>query len=210
MVREGATVFATTFTEPARVQLSENFEKYVTSILTDVTNEHEVIRTFDKVFHLHSRLDIVINTVGGTMEQKSFIDVSVREWKKIFNINLRSAFLCTREAIKRMQGNSYGRIINMSAMAGIQTHPGRIPYTIAKAGVSLLTELVAQEVKGTGITINAIAPSILLTPVNLEWGKSEDTSHWVKPEDIADLICYLCSPSAKGITGTTFRVSGGI
>jgi NAD(P)-dependent dehydrogenase (short-subunit alcohol dehydrogenase family) len=74
----------------------------------------------------------------------------------------------------------------------------------------MLTEIVAQEIKGTGITINAIAPSIIATPANLASMPDEDSSKWVKPEEIADLVSYLCTEPAGAISGTTFKAYGGV
>ena len=128
----------------------------------------------------------------------------------MMNINLKSTFLSTKEALRRMVAHSYGRIINISALTGVRPLPERIPYTISKASVSLLTELAAQEVKGTGITVNAIAPSIITTPANLASMPGEDTSKWVTPDQIADIVSYLCSPAAAAVTGTTIRAFGGV
>jgi NAD(P)-dependent dehydrogenase (short-subunit alcohol dehydrogenase family) len=109
-----------------------------------------------------------------------------------------------------MKGQAYGRITNISAMVGFSPAPGRAPYAVSKAGVSLLTEIVAQEVKGSGITVNAIAPSIIATQANIESMPGEDSSKWVTPDQIADLACYLCSSAAGSITGTTVKAYGGV
>ncbi len=176
----------------------------------DITNENEVQRLYDFVVGKLSGIDIVVNTVGGYLPQRLIVDTTVEDWDLMLNINLRSAFLSTREALRRMRGHSYGRIINISAMVGLKPSPGRAPYAISKAGVSLLTDIAAQEVKGSGITVNAIAPSIIATPSNLESTTAEDSSKWVTPDQIADLVYYLCSPSAVAITGTTVKAYGGV
>jgi len=95
-------------------------------------------------------------------------------------------------------------------MTGFIPSPGRAPYAISKAGVSMLTDIAAQEQKGTGITINAIAPSIIDTPTNRQSMPDEDFRRWVKPENIADTVCYLCSDAAGDVTGTTIKVFGGL
>jgi NAD(P)-dependent dehydrogenase (short-subunit alcohol dehydrogenase family) len=95
-------------------------------------------------------------------------------------------------------------------MIGVRPLPEPIPYAISKVSVSLLTELVSQEVKGTGVTVNAIAPSIITTAANLTSMPGEDTSRWVTPDQIADIISYLCSPVAAAINGTTIRAFGGL
>jgi NAD(P)-dependent dehydrogenase (short-subunit alcohol dehydrogenase family) len=109
-----------------------------------------------------------------------------------------------------MEGHSYGRIIHISAMTGLRPLPERIPYSVSKASVALLTELVAQEVKGTGITVNAIAPSVIATSANLVSSSGEDTAKWVIPEQIADIILSLFSPAAAAINGTTIRAFGAL
>jgi len=180
------------------------------AVQADVTKEADVVKLFDVVAKQFKRIDIVVNTVGGFLARKPVAEVSLEEWDLMMNMNLKSAFLCTREALRRMKGQPYGRIVNMSAMVGLAPSPGRAPYAISKSGVSLLTDLAAQEVKGSGITVNAIAPSIIKTEANLASMPDEDSKKWVKPEEIADLICYLCSDAGGAITGTTLKAYGGV
>ncbi|MBF8248097.1 MAG: fabG1 [Bacteroidetes bacterium] len=180
------------------------------AVQADVTKEADVVELFDTVSKQFKRIDIVVNTVGGFLARKLVAEVSLEEWDLMMNINLKSAFLCTREALRRMKGQPYGRIVNMSAMVGLAPSPGRAPYAISKSGVSLLTDLAAQEVKGSGITVNAIAPSIIKTEANLASMPDEDSKKWVRPEEIADLICYLCSDAGGAITGTTLKAYGGV
>ena len=180
------------------------------SVQADVTKEADVVKLFDVVAKQFKRIDIVVNTVGGFLARKPVAEVSLEEWDLMMNINLKSAFLCTREALRRMKGQSYGRIVNMSAMVGLAPSPGRAPYAISKSGVSLLTDLAAQEVKGSGVTVNAIAPNVIKTEANLASMPDEDSKKWVRPEEIADLICYLCSDAGGAITGTTLKAYGGM
>jgi NAD(P)-dependent dehydrogenase (short-subunit alcohol dehydrogenase family) len=207
---EGGTVFASYVLERELALLSESFRSRVKVLKADVTDENQVEGLYDRVLSDAGRVDIVVNTVGGFLPRRSLQEVSVAEWDLMMNINLKSTFLSVREALRRMRGQPYGRIINISAMVGLNPTAGRAPYAISKAGVSLLTEIVAQEVKGTGITINAIAPSIIATPANLASMPDEDSNKWVKPEEIAELVCYLCSASAGAVTGTTVKAYGGV
>jgi NAD(P)-dependent dehydrogenase (short-subunit alcohol dehydrogenase family) len=176
----------------------------------DVTDESQVRLLFDTIMAESREVDIVVNTVGGYLPRKPLAEVTIEEWDRMMNINPKAAFLATREAIRRMRGQGYGRIINISAMIGVRPLPERIPYAVSKASVSLLTELAAQEVKGSGTTINAIAPSIIATEANLASMPGEDTSRWVTPEQIADIVSYLCSPAAAAINGTTLKAFGGL
>jgi len=210
LVREGATVFVSFLDEKELRWLPQDFKTSVATLKADMTNEAQVKLLYDEIISRSSHIDIVVNAVGGFLPRKPITEVSLAEWEFMMNINLKSAFLSTRESLRRMKGQTYGRIINLSAMAGLNPTAGPAPYAISKAGVSLLTEIVAQEQKGSGITLNAVAPSIIATPANLASMPDEDSSKWVKPEEIADLISYLCSPAAGAITGTTFKAYGGV
>jgi len=210
LASQGAHVTATFHREQRPDAVAGSLRKNVKLVKTDVTNEKEVGGLYDSILSASGRIDIVVNAVGGFLPRKPLTEVSLHDWDLMMNINLKSTFLSTREALRRMSGQAYGRIINISAMAGLSPSPGRIPYAISKAGVSLLTDLAAQEVKGTGITVNAIAPSIIASPSNIESMPNEDTSQWVTPGEIAELVCYLCSSSAGRVTGTTIKAYGGV
>lgn len=207
---EGAYVFATYRSEKELAQLHDSLTKKITTIKADVTDERQVAELYSSIISSQQRIDIVINAVGGYLPQKNITEVSLQEWDSMMDINLKSAFLSTREALKAMKGQPYGRIINISAMVGLNPSAGRAPYAISKAGVSMFTAIVAQEQKGTGITINAIAPSIIATAANKASMPDADHSKWVKPEEIAEAIIYLCSEAGAAITGTTLKAYGGL
>jgi NAD(P)-dependent dehydrogenase (short-subunit alcohol dehydrogenase family) len=109
-----------------------------------------------------------------------------------------------------MRAANSGRIISVAAMTALSPASSRGAYAIAKRGVVTLTETIAEEVKGTGITANAIAPSIILTPANRSSIPRGDTSRWVTPEEIAALILFLCSENARSISGNVVKVYGGV
>ena len=182
----------------------------ISLVQCDVTIESDVQRLVDTAIKMFGKVDILVNTVGGFLSSKPIPDVTVEEWDRMMSINLKSAFLCSREALRRMKGQNYGRIVNISAMVGLYPSPGRSAYAISKSAVSLFTEIAGQEQKGSGTTINAIAPSIIDSSANRQSMPDEDFSRWVKPESIADIICYLCSDAATDVTGTTIKAFGGL
>ena len=182
----------------------------LTYLGADVTNEADVKALFAECWKRHGRTDILVNTVGGYLPSKPLQEISVEEWDRMMGINLKSAFLCTREALRAMKDQPYGRVVNISAMVGLRPTPGRIPYAVSKSGVSLLNEVVARELKVSGITVNAIAPGTLDTESNREWVSQEDLRRLVPLKSIADMICFLCSPEAQFVSGTTLRASGGM
>jgi NAD(P)-dependent dehydrogenase (short-subunit alcohol dehydrogenase family) len=207
---EGAAIVATYRDPKELIKLPTSAGSHISTVQADVTVESDVQRLFENTVKGVGGVDILVNTVGGFLPRKSIADLTVEEWDRMMSINLKSTFLCAREALRRMINQPYGRIINISAMVGLNPSPGRSAYAISKSAVSLFTDIAGQEHKGTGITINAIAPSIIDTSANRQSMPNEDFSRWVKPEDIADIICYLCSEAASAVTGTTIKAFGGI
>jgi len=198
-VQEGVNVLATVTKE------SDGFVSGAIPMKVDVTKEKDVEALFARAVREFGSVDIMVNTVGGYIEQKPLSDVAVLEWESMMERNLKTAFLCTRAAVRAMKGREYGRIINFSAKIGLRPTAGRAPYAISKAGVSLLTEIVSQELQGTGMTINAIAPGSVATVANKKSMPDADTRSWVSPEAIADLVCWLCSEHGDAVSGTTIR-----
>ena len=191
-------------------ELSSSGGSHVVPVQADVTIESEVQGMFETAMRSMGGIDILVNTVGGFLPRKPVIDITVEEWDRMLNINLKSTFLCTREALRHMKDQKYGRIVNISAMVGLNPSPGRSAYAISKSAVSLFTDIVGQEQKGSGIRINAIAPSIIDTAANRMSMPDEDFTLWVKLKNIADIICYLCSDAASDVTGTTIKAFGGM
>jgi NAD(P)-dependent dehydrogenase (short-subunit alcohol dehydrogenase family) len=178
----------------------------VTLIPGDVLKEESVKSVFEVILLQSKRLDIVVNTVGGYLPPKPLTEVTIAEWNRMMDVNLKAAFLSIREALRRMEGQDFGRIIQISAMIGLRPVPERIPYAISKAAVSLLIELTAQEIQNSGITINAIAPGTISSdvPVSIS-GPTGSRRNIVTPAQLADIIVSLCAPAASSINGTTIR-----
>jgi NAD(P)-dependent dehydrogenase (short-subunit alcohol dehydrogenase family) len=209
LVKEGAIAAGTFHSDREMGNEDVQERASVFWVKADLSVEADVKRLFDEVIGRLGRIDVVVNTVGGFVPGKPVAEQTLQDWDALMTLNLRTAFLCTREALLRMRGQSYGRIINTAAMTGVRPTPKNSAYAISKAAVIMLTELAAEEQKGSGITVNALAPSILRTPANTESMPESDTSHWVDPEDIAAAVVFLCSDEAGSITGTTLRAAGG-
>ncbi len=124
--------------------------------------------------------------------------------------NLKTAFLMCSAVLPFMRDAKHGRIISIAAMAALAPAASRGAYAIAKRGVITLTETIAEEVKGTGITANAIAPSIIVTPANRASMPAADVSRWVTPEEIAAIVLFLCSDDARSVSGNVLKVYGGV
>jgi NAD(P)-dependent dehydrogenase (short-subunit alcohol dehydrogenase family) len=180
----------------------------VVPLSTDVTDEAQVKSAFQAAVAKFGTVDYLLNIAGGYMGTTTIEQLQLKDWEHMMDLNLKSAFLCTREALKIMLKKGGGRIVNISAMAGLNPSAGRGAYGISKAAVATLTKITAEEVRGTGITVNAIAPSIIVTEANLRSSPGEDHSKWVKPEEIAELILYICSDAARSLSGAVVEIKG--
>ncbi len=196
-----------------RKTLSDRLHKHLSQLhleKADLTNEDDVVRLFAGVKKRFTRIDIVCNLVGGFMQNTPVKDLSLRDWEKMISLNLTTCFLSCREAVKAMYGSGYGRIINISAMPGLYVEPERGAYGLSKAGVAYLTRLLGLELKRSGITASALAPSVILTDANREWGNPDDIPYWVTPEEIADTMLNLCKEESRSINGAVIEIFGGV
>ncbi len=207
---EGARVAVSYLIEDELKRLNESFRRDVFIVRADVTQEKDVTALFDQAIGRLGSVQILVNIVGGFLPRCEIRDAALKDWDRMLDINLRSAFLCSREFLRRAGKASFGRIINMAAMTALKPSAGRGPYAVSKAGVVTLTGILGEELKGSGITANAIAPSILRTPANIESMPGEDFSKWVPPEEIAELMLLLCSAHGQSVNGVCIPVYGGV
>lgn len=193
----------------------EEFEKEigdlksrVTLIRASVTEEAEVDSFFQTVLDKFGKIDILVNIVGGFKGGIPVSELGVEDWDAMMNLNLKSAFLSCRAILPHMKERKSGKIVNVSARAGLSGVAGLSAYCVSKGGVRLLTESIAEEVKDLGINVNAIMPSIIDTPANRTAMPAEDYSCWVSPTDIAKVILFLTSDDASVINGAAIPVYG--
>lgn len=144
----------------------------------DVTDFEETNHTFQKIYDKYKRIDILINCVGGTLHSKGIEDISDLDWEKTFSLNLKSSFNCIKAVFPIMKCLRYGRIINISAVAGrTYTFFGGVDFAAAKTAVIGLTRQCAYEFSKYGITVNAIAPGLTMTErVKQIWNKYDNVT----------------------------------
>jgi NAD(P)-dependent dehydrogenase (short-subunit alcohol dehydrogenase family) len=207
---EGASVATSYLFEDELKRLADDFKQKVLIVRADVTEDEDVMALFQQVGKKFGHVDILINLVGGFIPRSDVKDATTKDWDLMMNINLRSAFLCCRQFLRLLGNRSYGRIISMAAMTALKPTAGRAPYAISKAGVILLTQVLGEELKGSGVTANAIAPSILKTSANIQSMPEQDSSQWVTPEEVAEVMLMLCSDRGKSINGVCIPMFGGV
>ncbi|MFM6040087.1 MAG: 3-oxoacyl-ACP reductase FabG, partial [Sphaerospermopsis kisseleviana] len=165
--------------------------KFIPANLQDEASVKQVINSM-------MRVDVLIHLVGGFSMGKTH-EYSFDSWKHEFELNLNTTFLTCKYSLKRMLENGYGRIVTVGSRASVEPAGQLAAYSAAKAGVIALTKAIADETKGTNITANTVLPSVIDTPTNREAMGAENADKWVKPESIAEVICFLASEAAKDV-----------
>lgn len=153
-------------------------------------------------------IDVLVNVAGG-FTWETLADGSLDSWQKMFTMNVLTAATITKAALEALKASGAGRIVNIGAGAAIKADMGMGAYASSKAGVHRLTEALAVELAGTGVTVNAVLPSIIDTPTNRADMPDADYSTWVHPQAIADAIAFLASDQARAITGALIPVTRG-
>ena len=193
-----------------------------TVIPCDVLDPDRVSALIESVVRKWGRLDILVNNAGLATPIKPVEEVLPEEWDQTVAVNLRSVFLCTRAAVPVMKRQRYGRIVNVSSLAGrFYSRLSAPQYSSAKAGVQGFTKHMAAELGPFGICVNSVAPSPVLTErVKAKWeARSEEDRRTIlagiplrrlaQPEEVATVIAFLASDDASYINGVCIDVNGG-
>ena len=152
-------------------------------------------------------IDVLVNVAGG-FQWQTLLDGEVETWDQLYRMNLRTAVVACKVALPALIERGRGAIVNIGAGAAARAAAGMGAYTASKAGVQRLTESLAEELKDRGIRVNAVLPSIIDTPRNRADMPAADPSRWVQPAEIADVVAFLASDAARGVTGAAVAVSG--
>lgn len=186
-------------------ELPQTLPEGLLGLAADVTDEVEVQRLMKEAVEKTTRLDCVINLVGGfAMGRLAETDASA--WSRMLSLNLTSAFLLSREATRLMAKQGAGRIIHMAAQAAVDPFPGAGAYIVSKSGLLALIKVLALELAGSGVKVNGVLPSTIDTPANRENMPDADPNQWVKPEAIAALLVFLASDEAEALNGALIPI----
>ncbi|MGA7673004.1 MAG: 3-oxoacyl-[acyl-carrier-protein] reductase [Nitrolancea sp.] len=187
------------------------------AIRADVTDTDQVGAMIEETINTFGRLDVLVNNAGITRDTL-IMRMKDEDWDAVLTTNLKSAFLCSKAAIRPMMRQRYGRIINLTSVVGLVGNAGQANYAAAKAGVVGLTKSLAREIGSRGITVNAVAPGFIETrlteaiPESLKPRMLEQISvgYFGTPEDVAAAVAFLSSAEARYITGAVLTVDGGM
>jgi NAD(P)-dependent dehydrogenase (short-subunit alcohol dehydrogenase family) len=172
----------------------------------DLANQAATSGALDKVAAAHGGIDVLVNVAGG-FTWETLEGGSLDSWARMQAMNVMTTATITKLALPALKASGSGRIINIGAGAAIKAGMGMGAYAASKSGVHRLTEALAEELAGDGVTVNAILPSIIDTPTNRADMPDADFSQWVQPATIADVIVFLASSAARGVTGALVPVT---
>jgi 3-oxoacyl-[acyl-carrier protein] reductase len=198
-------------------------------VYADVTKDDQIRAMIEQALVTFGRIDILVNNAGALLAPNPIEETEEESWDISLDVSAKGAFLCSRAVIPHLKEIEGGRIVNISSIAGKTGFPTYGPYNAAKGAVILLTQTVAREVGSYGITVNAVCPGNVDTQmgrkemeflaeehgVSLEeakqmLGDEAALGRMATPEDIANVVAFLCSDQAAFITGQAINVCGGI
>ena len=216
LLKEGCTVIYTYYKhDPDPEHLLELYPNARAWHL-DLLDNDEIDRLAKKALDDYSRIDILVNNAG-VMRDKTFLKMERERWDYVIDVNLKSIYSLAHTFLPSMIQNGYGRIINISSVAGLRGYVGKANYSASKAGIIGFTRSLATEVAGKGVTVNAVTPGMIDTRMI----KSIPEKYMAailnqipagrlgRPDEVASLVTYLAGEEASYITGEAISVSGG-
>jgi 3-oxoacyl-[acyl-carrier protein] reductase len=217
MARSGARV-AVWDTEPSRIAAGSEAGKIgATGFAVDVGDAASVARAVADTETALGGIDILVNSaaIGGV--NTTVAEYPVEEWRAVIDVNLTGTFLTCRAVVPGMQRRGYGRIVNISSIAGKEGNPNACAYSASKAGVIALTKSLGKELATAGICVNAIAPAVIQTEM-LKQSTQQHIDYMVSKipmgrlgqvDEVAALVCWLASAECSFSTGAVYDISGG-
>jgi NAD(P)-dependent dehydrogenase (short-subunit alcohol dehydrogenase family) len=208
---EGATTVVTYRAEPEFQALRDAAGAHAANLAgqrVDVTDEAAVRGLVDEIVAQHGRLDVLVNTVGGYAGGIKLWELETKTFEQMLALNLRAGYVLVRAAVAPMLKQKHGAVVNVASKAAIEHGGGAAAYAASKAAAVAMMDSLAEDLKGTGVRVNSILPSIIDTEANRRAMPDANFSTWPKPEDLARVVLFLASDEARVIHGAAVPVYG--
>ena len=185
--------------------------------VVDVSNYSEVQAAAKSTAAHFGKIDCLVNSAGVAGDNKMVWEYPVEEWLRVHNINLHGTFYCCREVVPHLQKNGYGRIVNIASIAGKEGNPSASAYSSSKAAVIGLTKSLGKELAKQNITVNCVTPAAVRTPIFGQVSQQHidymlqkiPIGRFGLVEEIAAMVCWLCTEDVSFTTAAVFDLSGG-
>jgi len=205
---EGARLVLLDREAPALQALRAEDHAHQLTLAADLTDAAAVQAAVDAAAEAHGGIDVLCNLAGGFRMGPPVHQTSGADWDFLMDLNVRSLLHTARAVVPRMLEAGGGHIVNVGAAGAARGAAGMGAYAAAKTAVARLTESMAAELHAGGIHVNCVQPTILDTPENRAAMPGADASRWVRLEDLAEVVAFLCSPAARAIQGACIPVAG--
>lgn len=203
-----ATTVVTYIIDEEREDVKAKIKTIAELVKADITKEDQAKKLVSHVINTYDRIDVLVNVVGGYLGGKAVAELDETEWDKMMNMNLKSAFLVSKHVIPLMVSAKHGKMVHISSRTGLKSDGYDSAYSASKSGLIRLVESISEEVKEDGVNVNCILPSTIDTEANRKAMPNSDFRKWVKTEDLANLVLFLCSEEAKVINGAAIPAYG--
>jgi 2-dehydro-3-deoxy-L-rhamnonate dehydrogenase (NAD+) len=186
-------------------------------IALDIADFDQVTRATEKAASALGKIDILIASAGITGPNTTIWEYPIEAWRRVMDVNLNGLFYCNRAVVPYLQRNRYGRIVNISSIAGKEGNPNASAYSASKAGVIALTKSLGKELAKTEIRVNCVTPAAVRTPIfdqmtpsHIDYMLSKiPIGRFGRIDEVTSLVCWLASDECSFSTGAVFDISGG-
>lgn len=217
LIESGGTVTLWDMSEAGLQAAADRLGSRSTTVAVDISDHESVVTAVTRTRAFSPRIDSLVNSAGITGPNAKLCEYSPEAWRKVFDVNVHGTFYCSREIGTIMRQQSYGRIVNIASVAGKDGNPNASAYSASKAAVIGLTKSLGKELADVDVRVNCVTPAAVKTaifeqmsPEHIAFMLSKiPMNRFGTPEEVAAMVCWLCTEECSFSTGAVFDLSGG-